>query len=87
MGTFAKFIHRKQLEKNLFEIKHSIYNNGSCQCFKDCDCYSKKGEYLYDDIRYSNGIILNPNGKERTYSTIEGCKSSLAAYQNKNTST
>lgn len=83
MGTSAKFIHRIQLEENLFEIKHSIHKNGACQCFKDCDCYSEKGELIGHSVRYSNGIVVNHLGKERTYSSIEGCKSSLKAYQNK----
>lgn len=80
MGTFAKFIYRKQLEENLFEIKHSIHDNGACQCFKNCDCYSKKGELIGYDIRYSNGIVMNHLNKEKTYSSIEGCKTSLNAY-------
>ncbi len=83
MGTFSKFVHRIKISENLFEIKHSIYNNGACQCFKDCDCYSKKDEFLGYDIRYSNGLVLSQNGKEMTYSSIDACKSSLKAYLTK----
>lgn len=87
MLTYSKFIHRIQIEEELFEIKHSIHHNGGCQCFKNCDCSDKKGELLRYDIKYSNGLVLNPNGKERTYSSIAGCKASLQAYKLKNTST
>ena len=79
MGTYAIFLSKIEIEPGIYEIKHKIFNNGSCQCFKDCDCYSKKGEFLNIDIRYSNGII-NKFGKEKIYSSLEGCKSSLKAY-------
>lgn len=84
MGTFAKFKSKTQVEENVFEIVHEIYNDGACQCFGDCNCYNKKGEYICDDIRYSNGIVLNTLGKERTYNSIVGCKESLKAYLTKN---
>lgn len=83
MGTYAKFISKTKIEENLFEIKHHILHNGICQCFKDCDCYNKKGDFLYEDTRYSNDIVLNPIGKPRTYSSINACKESLQAYLKK----
>lgn len=83
MGTYSKFISRTQIGDNLYEIKHGIYHNGSCTCFKDCDCYSKKGGHLGDSIRYSNGIVFWETGRERTYQSIEGCMSSLKAYLDK----
>lgn len=83
MGTYSKFKYRKEIESNLFEIANDVFDNGACQCFKDCDCYKNKGKFLFTDIRYSNGIVLKTNGKERIYSSIEGCKASLKAYLSK----
>lgn len=83
MKTYAKLVSRKEIEPNLFELQFNIYNSGSCQCFKDCNCYEKKGELLGTDIRYSNGIVINDNNKERTYNSIKGCKDSLESYLNK----
>lgn len=81
MGTCAKFVSRIELEPNLFEIKHEILDNGSCQCSKDCDCYKRKGSLLGIDIKYSNGLVMNPGGKERTYSSIRGCRDSFNSFK------
>lgn len=54
MGTFKKFVHKIQLEENLYEIKHAVYDSGSCQCFKDCDCIKNKGELEGYSVKYSN---------------------------------
>lgn len=79
MGTYAKFVSKIEIEPNIFEITNAIYDNGSCQCFKNCDCYQRKGNFLFNDIRYSYGAI-NEFGKEKTFNTLEGCKSSYKAF-------
>lgn len=83
MGTIAKKSSRKEIKPGIFEITTAIHASGSCQCFKDCDCYLEKGKFLYNDIRYSNGIKYPITGKERTYSTLKGCEDSLEAYNKK----
>jgi hypothetical protein len=83
MGTYSKFKHKKEIEPNLFEIANDVFHDGGCQCFKDCDCCNNKGKFLFTDIRYSNGLVLREDGKERIYSSIEGCKASLKAYLSK----
>ena len=80
MMTYSKFVSKIEIEPGIFEIKNNIYDKGSCQCFKDCDCYKNKGKFLFENIRYSCGIITE-FGKERNYFTLEGCKSSLKAYK------
>jgi len=82
MGTYTKIVSRTQLEINLFELKIEMFNNGACSCFKDCDCYAKKGQSEGFITKYTNGL-LNVNGKERQYINIEGCKASFNALKQK----
>lgn len=84
MGVYSKLVHRKEIEENIFEIKYSLHDSGSCQCSKDCDCSSKRGQLLGYETIYSNGVLKKPNGKERTYKSIEIAKSALEAHYKKN---
>lgn len=77
---FVKLISREQLENNLFKITRHHFNNGRCQCFKDCDCYLKKGEFEYEEIKYSNGLINPITDKEQYYNTIQGAKQAYEWY-------
>ena len=83
MNSQHKLTSKVEVEPNIFELTYEVYNSGSCQCFKDCDCYKKKGEFMGKYIRYSNSLVKNAGGKERTYSTLKGCKDSIKAYKNK----
>lgn len=81
MLTYSKFVKEVEIEPNIFEIHNNVFDKGSCQCFKDCDCYKNKGKFLFTDVRYRNNLVKRIDGKFRTYSTLSGSKESLKAFK------
>jgi hypothetical protein len=82
MSTYARFLSKIEIEPGIFEIIHQVFHSGACQCYKNCDCYDKRGEFLWNDVRYSYGLI-NEFGKEKTFNSLKGCKDSYNSYLNK----
>lgn len=80
MNSNKKFLQKVEIEPGIFEITYQSIHSGACQCFKDCNCAEQKGQVLRTFKMYSNDLVLQPNGKPREYTTIEGCKSSLQAF-------
>ena len=85
MNTYAKFYKEVEIEPGIFEVTYQIFDSGSCQCFKDCDCAKNKGKLIGAHTRYRNTKVLNWNDKPRQYSTLKGCKDSLEAWYRKST--
>lgn len=52
-------------------------HNGSCQCFKDCDCYKDKGK------RTDFGIEYKVDG-DKTYKHYKSWKTAINVYKQKN---
>lgn len=83
MSVFRKEINRIEISPNIFEIKYEVKDSGSCQCFKDCDCYKKKNDFLYFEYEYTYTGAVNAGNKEKRFNSLKGCQDSYAHYLNK----
>ena len=57
----------ERINDHIILIHYTIYNDGGCQCFKDCDCAKDKG------IK-SNFINYKHSLSSHTFPTIEKCE-------------
>ena len=79
MGIYSKKISELEIEINIFEIKRQLFDNGACQCFKDCDCYQKKGESLGESSQfYHKNIVWEVTNKPRKFNSLSALKESLS---------
>ena len=47
MGSYRKLADKVKVEgTDINKIIYNVYDNGSCQCYRDCDCSSRKGLLL-----------------------------------------
>jgi hypothetical protein len=80
MLTYSKLKETKEIEPDIFENVYDVFDKGSCQCFKDCDCYKKRGQFLFTISNYFHPKITRSfDNKPRYFSTLEGLKQSIKA--------
>ena len=51
-------------------IPYESYNDGACQCYKDCDCYLNKGTIAYHNF-------YKHNRSKAIFETLEECTKDL----------
>lgn len=85
MLSNKELVSKVEIEDGITELTYNIIHSGGCQCYKDCDCYKSRGEILWQEKMYSNGVVLKENGKPRLYKTKIGCLESKKVFlQNQN---
>ena len=71
MGSYRKLVDKVKVEgSEINKITYNVFDNGSCQCFKDCDCYSRKGLLLG-----TQEIFTHPLSTKQ-FSTSQSCEQS-----------
>ncbi len=74
MGTFSKLVGIEDIPNTPFKKRvNQIYDNGACQCFRDCDCYQRKGTLLGTDERYTHPLST------KWFISIDACQASYNA--------
>jgi hypothetical protein len=53
------------------KLTFNLVNDGSCQCFKDCDCYANKGKIEDTYEMYANTLYT------KRYTTLKNCKQAI----------
>lgn len=78
MGTYAKFVGEFDVEGTPFKMRvNDIYDNGACQCFRDCDYYQQKGTFLRRDERYMHPF------SDKNFDSLKSCQMSYDAKKGK----
>ena len=52
-------VKKEILENGIVKKTFDLYNDGGCQCFKDCNCYLDRGIVQKDIITYNNCLTLD----------------------------
>ena len=52
-------VRKEILEKGIIKKTFDLYNDGGCQCFKDCNCYLDRGIVRKDVTTYNNCLTLD----------------------------
>lgn len=77
MGTYTKSIGKFEVPQTVFKrIVKEVFDNGACQCFKDCDCYSRKGLSLG-----THEVFTHPLSTKQFY-TLKNCEQSYSSKLN-----
>jgi len=69
---------REILPSTIVKITFNRYMSGSCQCFKDCDCYLNAGKLIGEEYCYTySGAVYKDTLKQRYFTTEQGALQSL----------
>ena len=64
MGTYTKSIGKFEVPQTVFKrIVKEVFDNGACQCFKDCDCAADKGKRTEKIKIWYRNIKFDDTGK------------------------
>ena len=74
MKTYSKFISEEPVPNTPYTKKiYHIFNSGSCQCIKDCDCIKDKGKFLGIQENYTHPL------SDKSFTSYESCEESYKA--------
>lgn len=51
-------------------IKRDVFHDGACQCYSDCDCHKRMGEFLYQEVKFKHPL------SSKKFKTLATCKES-----------
>lgn len=74
MGYYEKFDSQKLIVVDgvrILKKTYKLFDNGSCQCFKDCDCYLRKGKPEGEYNKFKHPL------KDKYYYHLDSCIQSL----------
>ena len=75
MGTkLVEIREREEIQKGVYKHFHNVVKDGSCQCYKDCDCCLDNGKIIDEINRFSH------SGSGKMFATLESCLQSIKSY-------